>query len=290
VETEYFDDPVAAYDRIAPEYSAFSERRKAYLRAVEDLIVSRIREGAGSLLDVGAGDGSRAMRIAAAAAIKRVVLVEPSLGMSQDVPTTAELWRIRAEVLNPDTISERFDVVTCLWNSLGHVVGHECRRRALSNIALLLTPTGKMFLDLNHRYNARSYGLTATSARWLKDALTYDLSHGDVTASWRVGGSCVSTYGHVFTHGEIMRLAQSAGLQLESRIVLDYENGSVRRWSWLGNLLYIFRRSSRMDSSSAPATSRISSCVSSLKNGSAITRSATASLFTKRSASLVAKP
>jgi SAM-dependent methyltransferase len=255
VGTKHFADPVAAYDRIAPEYSAFSERRKAYLRAVEDLIVSRIRGGAGSLLDVGAGDGSRALRIAAAAGIKRVVLVEPSSGMSQDVPSTAELWRVRAEDLNPDTISERFDVVTCLWNSLGHVVGEESRLRVLRSMAQLLSPTGKLFLDMNHRYNARSYGFIATCARWLKDALTRDLRNGDVTASWRVGESCVSTYGHVFTDGEIMRLAQSAGLQLESRIVLDYEGGSVRRWPWLGNLLYIFRRSSRMDSSSAPATS-----------------------------------
>jgi 2-polyprenyl-3-methyl-5-hydroxy-6-metoxy-1,4-benzoquinol methylase len=255
VETEYFDDPVAAYDRIAPEYSAFSERRKVYLRAVEDLILSRIRGGAGSLLDVGAGDGSRAMRIAAAAGIKRLVLVEPSLGMRHDGPSTAELWRVRAEDLNPDTISERFDVVTCLWNSLGHVIGHKCRQRALSNIAQLLTPNGKMFLDVNHRYNARSYGLTATCARRLKDALTRDLKNGDVTASWRVAESRVSTYGHVFTHGEVMRLAHSAGLQLESRLVVDYENGSLRRLPWLGNLLYIFRRNSRMDSSSAPATS-----------------------------------
>jgi SAM-dependent methyltransferase len=255
VETEYFDDPVAAYDRIAPEYSAFSERRKVYLRAVEDLIVSRIRGGPLSLLDVGAGDGSRALRIAASSGIQRVVLVEPSLGMNQDVPSTAELWRVRAEGLNPDTISERFDVVTCLWSSLGHVVGYKCRQRALSNIAQLLTPTGKMFLDVNHRYNARSYGLTATCARWLKDALTRDLRNGDVTASWRIGESRVSTYGHVFTRGEVMPLAQSAGLQLESRLVVDYENGSLRRLPWLGNLLYIFRCSSRMDSSSAPATS-----------------------------------
>ena len=52
MDTEHLSDPVAAYDRIAPEYRALSERRNAYLRAVEQLIVSRIPAGTGSLLDV----------------------------------------------------------------------------------------------------------------------------------------------------------------------------------------------------------------------------------------------
>jgi len=255
VDTEHLSDPVAAYDRIAPEYRALSERRNAYLRAVEQLIVSRIPAGTGSLLDVGAGDGSRAMRIAASAAIPRVVLVEPSLGMAASVPDTLTLWRTRAEDLNPKNIHDRFEVVTCLWNSLGHFIGLEIRQRAISSMAQLLSPTGKLFLDVNHRYNARSYGIGTTCIRWIKDAVFRDPRNGDVAPLWRIGESRVSTYGHVFTHPEIMRLAHSADLQLESRIVVDYENGSVRRLPWLGNLLYIFRRSSRMDSSSAPATS-----------------------------------
>jgi hypothetical protein len=194
------------------------------------------------------------VRIAASAGISRVVLAEPSAGMARHAPDSAELWRLRAEDLNA-AISERFDIVTCLWNSLGHVPGDENRRLAVSSMAQLLSPTGRFFLDVNHRYNTRSYGLTATCARWLEDIVFPDPRNGDVITKWTVGGTRVSTYGHVFTHREVTRLAQSAELQLEARIVVDYENGSVRRLSWLGNLLYIFRRSSRMDSSSASATS-----------------------------------
>jgi SAM-dependent methyltransferase len=255
VKSDHFDDPVAAYDRLAVEYPAFAERRGSYLRAVEGLIVSRIPAGSGSLLDVGAGDGSRALRITAPTGISRVVLVEPSSGMSRHVPSAAELWQLRAEDLDPDAISERFDTVICLWNTLGHVPGDQNRRRAVSSMAQLLSPSGKLFLDVNNRCNIRSYGFTTTCTRWLKDTVLPDPRNGDVTAKWTVGGTCVSTYGHVFTHREVIRLAQSAGLQLEGRIVVDYENGSVRRLPWLGNLLYIFRRSSRIDSSSAPATS-----------------------------------
>jgi SAM-dependent methyltransferase len=255
VETEHFADPVAAYDRLVDEYPAFAERRGSYLQAVEDLIVSRIPAGSGSLLDVGAGDGSRALRIAASVGIQRVALVEPSGGISRHVPNTAEVWRLRAEDLNPKNIAERFDVVTCLWNSLGHVVGDESRLHALRNMAQLLSPHGQLFIDVTHRYNARTYGLSATCSRWIKDFIVRDPRNGDVTTSWRVGESRISTYGHVFTHQEVMQLATSSALDFEARIVVDYENGAVRRLPWLGNLLYVFRRSSRMDCSSASATS-----------------------------------
>jgi SAM-dependent methyltransferase len=255
VQTEHFDDPVAAYDRLAPQYAAFANHRGAYLRAIEGLVASHIPALAGSLLDTGAGDGSRALRVAASAGIRKIVLLEPSAGMSRHVPSEAELWRLRAENLDPTRVSHRFDVITCLWNSLGHIPGDQNRRRALSSMAQLLSPTGKLFVDVNHRYNAKSYSLAATCARWLKDRVLRDPRTGDVTANWTVGESRVSTYGHVFTDSEIVRLATYAGVDIAERIVVDYENGSVRRLPWLGNLLYVFCRSSLMDSSSAPPTS-----------------------------------
>jgi SAM-dependent methyltransferase len=82
----HFDDPVAAYDELAPYYANFSAQRAAYLWSIEDLIVRRLPRGAKSLLDVGSGDGLRARRLAAQARIERVVLVEPSPRM---VPSLA---------------------------------------------------------------------------------------------------------------------------------------------------------------------------------------------------------
>lgn len=253
VPSEHFDDPVAAYDRLAPAYLAFSKRREPYLRRIEREIIARIPAGANSLLDLGAGDGLRAARIAASSGIARVVLVEPNLAMAGLAKTAAEIWRIRAEELNASLVVERFDVITCLWNVLGHVRG-ENRSQVFEALAKLLSPRGRLFLDVNHRYNARTYGWIASSARWLRDAILPDAQSGDVTAVWRVGDSSIRTYGHVFTHREIAALAEAAGLTIEERIVIDYADGSLQQMPWLGNLLYILRRNSRMDSSSAPAT------------------------------------
>lgn len=255
---EHFDDPVAAYDRIAAHYSELSRRRELYLRGVEREVISRIRPGSRSLLDVGAGDGARALRIASQLGIGRVVLVEPSREMAaKTAGGHPEIWPVRAEELDSpaSATSERFDVITCLWNVLGHVPTAENRQRALTAIARLLGPSGTFFLDINHRYNASSYGVLPTSARWIRDLLSPGENNGDALANWNAGESQITTRGHVFTHSEITRLAATAGLEMVGRIVIDYESGRARRFAWQGNLLYVFRRSPRTDSSSAPQTS-----------------------------------
>jgi len=254
VTNQHFNDPVAAYEHLGSRYAELCKRREAYLRSVEKCILERIPAGSQSLLDIGAGDGSRAMRIAAAAAIRRLVLVEPGAGMIRAVASKTEIWPFRAEELSTNSL-ERFDVITCLWNVLGHVRGTEARRRALTNAARMLSSRGKLFIDVNHRYNGHAYGMLRTTARWLRDHLVPDESAGDVTATWDFGDSTISTYGHVFTHREMMRLAKAAGLALEERITIDYDDGRSRRWPFAGNLLYIFRRNSPIDSSSAPQTS-----------------------------------
>jgi SAM-dependent methyltransferase len=272
--TQHFDDPVAAYDRLAQDYARLADRREAYLRGMEKIILSRIPRGRRSLLDVGAGDGARALRIAAEAGIRCLVLLEPSAAMVKNSAAQAEVWPVRAENVvaerpeyrasGPRTAgggcphvlitAERFDVVTCLWNVLGHIPTQE-RQTALRAISHLLSFGGKLFLDVNHRYNLHSYGIVPTVARWTRDRFFPDQKNGDVTARWNVGGATISTYGHVFTHREIMRLADASGLELEERVVVGYEDGRVRRFSVMGNLLYIFRRSSPIDSVSAPETS-----------------------------------
>jgi 2-polyprenyl-3-methyl-5-hydroxy-6-metoxy-1,4-benzoquinol methylase len=260
VTPEHFDDPVAAYDRLAVYYADLSRRREPYLRGIEREIISRIPPRTPSLLDVGAGDGARGLRIASHSGIERVVLVEPSRGMAGRSIDHAEVWPVRAEDLpqqDETRTAEKFAVVICLWNVLGHVPSEEKRRLALRAISLFLSPNGKFFLDVNHRYNLRSYGIFPTGARWVHDLFrrNENAGYGDVPTRWHMNDARISTYGHVFTHGEIMRLAEAAGLKLEERLVVDYESGESRRFAFQGNLFYVFRRSSRIDSSTAPQTS-----------------------------------
>jgi SAM-dependent methyltransferase len=238
-------DPVAAYDRVALVYARLAEERRAYLEAVERLIAAEIPFGSRTLLDVGAGDGARARRIAAATGLRDLVLLEPSPAMRSYCPTEATLWSMRAEDLHRQTGS--FDVITCLWNVLGHIFPAAARSEALRQFGRLASPEGRIFVDVNHRYNARHYGAVATALRVLRDWVAPGEGNGDVTVTWEVGGERCATAGHVFTEHEFERLAQIAGLRIDKRIVVDYASGVTRRRSWEGNLLYVLRRPAGQD-------------------------------------------
>jgi 2-polyprenyl-3-methyl-5-hydroxy-6-metoxy-1,4-benzoquinol methylase len=226
--------PVAAYDAFAPYYGSYSETRRPYLRKIENIVIAHARN-IRSLLDVGAGDGSRALRMARLANVARVVLLEPSAGMRAQCPQDAEIWPSGTlEISN----APQFEVITCLWNVLGHIQGTEQRLLVLSKLKKLLVPGGAMFLDVTHRYNAASYGWTRTLLRALTDLFIRADEHRDVIVSWQAGGQTIRTYGHVFTHAEMKQLFRSAGLKIVARWVINYESGDECRLPTSGNLLY----------------------------------------------------
>jgi len=232
-------DPIAAYDRLAPAFAHITEQRKPYLDAIDRLVISGVPAGSRSMLDVGSGDGRRARAIAQARGVTHLVLVEPSVAMQAGNGSTAGFRTLRAEELS--SLDAEFDVITCLWNVLGHIFPAESRARVLNQFARLASPRGRIFVDVHHRYNLRHYGAAPTVMRFLKDRVSWKETNGDVTVVW---DQC-TTRGHVFTHKEFATAARRAGLEIAKRLVVDYATGACRRWSCGGHLLYVLRRSAQ---------------------------------------------
>jgi SAM-dependent methyltransferase len=235
-----FADPVAAYDAVAPGYEALARRRQAYLTAIERLVIGCVPAGSRTYLDAGAGTGERSLRIARAAGLRSVVLLEPSSAMLGHRPQGCAVWPLRAEQLG--TADGQFDVITCLWNVLGHVFPRAARVEVLRQFARLSAPRGAVFVDVNHRYNVRHYGLLPTALRALKDRIRPNESNGDVVAAWRFAGVRYRTKGHVFTEREVRELAAEAGLEVVRRWAVDYRTGEVRRSAFEGHLLFLLHR------------------------------------------------
>jgi SAM-dependent methyltransferase len=228
-----------SYDKLAQHFRSYSEARAAYLDSIDRLILRHVPAGATSLLDVGSGDGVRAARLAAQCSVSRLILSDPSEEMVSRcrlLEGVAEVWHVAAEEL-PDA-GECFDVITCLWNVLGLVSDTALRVEALRRMRSLLSPEGRIFLDVNNRYNARAYGRLRTAGRVLYDLLRPSDANGDVSFSWRLGGELIETRGHVFRPGEMKRLIEGAGLKVMNRHAVDYETGQLRKSAFAGQLLY----------------------------------------------------
>jgi len=233
-------DPIAAYERIAPLYARISEERKSYLDGVDRLVIAEIPAQSRSLLDIGSGDGRRARRIAQARGITQLVLVEPAVAMQAADGSAAGFRTLRAEELS--SLSGEFDVITCLWNVLGHIFPAASRTGVLREFARLVSPGGRIFVDVQHRYNARHYGLLPTAGRFLQDRLRWSETNGDVSVNWDLERVRCTTRGHVFTNREFRSLAQGAGLKISRPFVVDYATGARVRWSFSGHLLYVMER------------------------------------------------
>jgi 2-polyprenyl-3-methyl-5-hydroxy-6-metoxy-1,4-benzoquinol methylase len=230
-------DPVAAYDRIGAVFARIAEQRRTYLDSVDQLVISQVPPGSRSMLDVGSGDGARARRIAQARDIAKLVLLEPSVPMQRGDTTVRTM---RAEELH--LIDTQFDVITCLWNVLGHIFPAASRLEVLHQFGRLISPQGRIFIDVHHRYNIRHYGAIPTALRFLRDQLSWNETNGDVVVAWDVDEVRCTTRGHVFTHREFRSLVQAAGLRIENQFVVDYTTGELRRWRIQGHLLYVLAR------------------------------------------------
>jgi len=229
------ENPVAAYDAIAPYYRTLSEERKAFLGSV-DRIVALNANGRHAMLDIGTADGTRAINIARAAMIPLVVAVEPSRQMQARCPKDLLVWGCSAADIPHTPL--RFDVVTLLWNVLGHLSRPDERASVLARARSLLTPTGVILADFANRYNAAHYGWCATIWRALCDSLVWSDTSGDVVVQWDQPEMSIRTHGHVFTQRELRALFESSGLAIRNRWVLNYRTGKPSRFSFCGHLMY----------------------------------------------------
>jgi len=226
-----------AYDRLAPHYRGLAQSRATYLDAVDGFVIERAARGA-HVLDVGAGDGMRGMRIARAIDARRVVLSEPSAAMVALCRTQGanEVWRVPAQKL-PET-AQRFDVILCLWNVLGHLPDRESRVAALQSMRRLLAPGGQIFCDVNNRHNARAYGPARVMLRRLIDGVAPDERRGDTHFEWVVDGERIPASGHLFTPAEMRGLVLAAQLHAAEQRSIDYMTGTASTDPSAGQLVF----------------------------------------------------
>lgn len=226
------------YNALAPYYREYSEKKAEYINSVNKYIIDNIPDDAASLLDIGAGDGIRGMYIAEQKKIKYVTLCEPSKEMIARCKElhTSRLWQHAAEDL-PEC-NEKFDVIICLWNVLGHLSHRQARIKALKGINRLLADTGVFFFDVNNRHNASAYGWLNIIGRIFIDFVSPDESRGDATFEWKIGNIIFPAKGHLFTPAEIESLIRESGLKIKKRITVDYSTGKQSKSLLKGQLLY----------------------------------------------------
>lgn len=234
------------YNEIASDYREFSRRKETYIEKIDEIVCFEVNKlsKAPSILDVGAGDGERGLRIAKYLQAKRCFLVEPSENLYQMCVNrngSENSLKATAEDLDKSEIGQ-FDGILCLWNVLGHVDSSEGRIKSLVNLKEKLNSNGRIFIDVNNRHNAQSYGFFEVLKRKVVDTLFFDVSRGDAHFTIKYNEKEFEMKGHLFIPREIESHFQKAGLTVERRFSINYESGKVSTSPYLGQLFYILKR------------------------------------------------
>lgn len=225
------------YDLLAPYYVEYARTRALYCDGVDHLVRAWLPPRVDTMLDVGSGDGGRAVRLAASVDAPRLVLSDPSEPMVRQcrIHPQAEVWCCAAEDL-PDGPAE-FDVITCLWNVLGSIKGSRRRIQALQRMRSRLSPGGRLFVDVHNRHNVATAGIVRVAGRIVRDMLWPSDSNGVVSFQWTVEGRHIPADGYLFTAGELGRLLAESGLRVVAQGFVDYTDGR-RRGPWTGQMVY----------------------------------------------------
>ncbi|MBW8002296.1 MAG: methyltransferase domain-containing protein [Planctomycetes bacterium] len=227
------------YSRLAPFYRDYSRTKHQYLASVDKIVLSNLRGK--TMLDVGAGDGIRARAIADRAGIEFLVLAEPNSEMFELCEKTEAADTINTTAQDLD-IDYKFDVITCLWNVLGHIENQQLRIESLKRMAGNLTPDGRIFLDVNNRYNRAAYGFKNILKNISKDILSASETNGDFSFHIKINGEDIAASGHIFNPKEIRTLIEKAGLQIVNQYYINYTNGSIGKTFLDGQLLFELKK------------------------------------------------
>ena len=230
-----------AYDALAPYYVEYARSRAAYCESVDSRLLDWLPPRIDAMLDVGTGDGSRAVRLAKAMSAARLVLSDPSHPMVELCRGhhVSDIWHCRAEELPADRGT--FDIVTCLWNVLGAIGSAAGRLEALRRMGALISADGRLYIDVHNRYNIATAGVARVAARMWRDLVRPSDSNGEIDVLWNVAGQQISSRGYLFTRREMSELVLAAGLRVVHGTYIDYDTGAVRG-PWTGQMVFCLQR------------------------------------------------
>lgn len=224
------------YKLIAPKYRAFSDERSDYLEAINNLVCSHAPKETKRYLDAGAGDGKRALLISSRINAAETSLLDSCADMLpsiEDCPPGVAALCMPISDINEDG---QYDLITCLWNVIGHIPTRKERVDALIAMRRALSPRGRLMIDVNNRHNYE-YGISNVIKNFLIGLFKpsrrgrFDLQNGASTHSV-----------HISSHREMLQLIRESNMHIEARYTVSYRSGDLKSWTWQGQLFYVLKK------------------------------------------------
>ncbi|MFA4827373.1 MAG: class I SAM-dependent methyltransferase [Candidatus Shapirobacteria bacterium] len=238
----------AIYDEFAPFYRKYSKEKKEYIDTIDKIISDYcVKKTIIKMIDLGCGDGVRGKSLAQKIKPEVIKMVDNSEKMIERAKKlcgvkiaegdfSEKRWREK----------DRYEVVICLWNVLGHISSYKKRLWALKNIRSVLAEEGVAFVDLSNRYNVKYYGWSKVWKNIKEDLKRPSYKNGNFKYLIDVGLKKIPSVCHFFNPWEMEKMIREAGLKIKKRYFINYENGKIEKYFWSGHIFSILEKQAKV--------------------------------------------
>lgn len=223
------------YNLVADEYEMLRIKRSAYLDKIDSLIISDFFMKAKRILDVGSGDGSRGLKIFQGICADEIWMVEESRKMAEQIKM-GERIKVYVGPIQNFRSEQKFDLILCLWNILGHISSFAERVQVLTMLKSFLSDDGLIAIDINNRHNIRHYGVKNVMINIIKSMFMSE-------PGWfLISNHKATTKVYIHSYFEIRRMISLSGLKIKSFRVIDYDNGDEHSNLLKGQFLFYLQK------------------------------------------------
>jgi SAM-dependent methyltransferase len=222
------------YNAIAKDYDLLSNERMKYLNAIDDIIISDNKfKMIINYLDIGSGDGRRSIKIINSLNPISSTLVDDSSKMLNQIKLKKNLNLINNSFFDLET-DDKFDLITCLWNVVGHIDSKMLRKRFFHLVEKKLNLEGVIYFDVNNRYNISQYGYSNVMKNLEMDFL-YPSERNGV---FNIGVGEKKTTVFIHNPFEVADYIKDLKLEIQNIYFIDYNTGEIKDTFFEGQLLY----------------------------------------------------
>ncbi len=230
IQSRLFELNQAFYDQFASSFSATRHQAQPGVQA----LVERMLD-AGSVMDVGCGNGTLARALQEQGFSGRYLGVDMSAGLLcqarslTDDSSAGQFVFQQVDLADPDwhtgILRQEYDWITC-FAVLHHIPGVAHRQAIVAAMAELLADAGSIAVSVWQWQN--SPRLRKRVLPWSDAGLdAADLDKGDVLLDWRAGEHPGLRYVHTFDKVELASLAAHAGLRVIESFYSDGKPGNL---------------------------------------------------------------
>ncbi len=212
------------YNRFGSQFSSTRQRLQPGVKKILETIQDD------SVLDLGCGNGHFLREISRRGHKQTLLGLDFSLPLLRDAESApgvefreVDLSQLSAFGLQL-SVDVGWDVIT-MFATLHHIPSNEMRLDILQTVRKLLKDDGKFILS-NWQF-LNSAKLKSRIQSWDKVGINEnDLDEGDYLLDWRSGGEGLR-YVHHFSAGELLGLAEQAGMRVTASFSSDGDGGNL---------------------------------------------------------------